>query len=99
MDSDPRVTEIIIAFQKSWPNLSPALEGLQFPDDLNPASLLSSIDSTTKTSETILFCLFLKFTCYDCSWRQKLAQTIVISPCNPPAGRGNEVFPQITSSH
>lgn len=63
MESNPRATEIIIAFQKSWPNLSAAIEEHQFPNGSNTASLLSSIDSTTNTSETILFCSLLQ--CFD----------------------------------
>ncbi|KHJ32319.1 hypothetical protein EV44_g6096 [Erysiphe necator] len=62
MSSDPQ-SQLSAAFQQSWPNLSSAIEGHQFPDDSNPAPLLTSIASTIDTPEKNMFCSLLL--CFD----------------------------------
>ncbi|KHJ32320.1 hypothetical protein EV44_g3888 [Erysiphe necator] len=62
MSSDPQ-SQLSAAFQQSWPNLSSAIEGHQFPDDSNPTPLLTSIASTIDTPEKNMFCSLLL--CFD----------------------------------
>ena len=60
MTTSPKVTQITIAFQQSWPNLSAAIECHHFPEDSNPTDLLTIIASTTESPEKKMFCSSLQ---------------------------------------
>ncbi|KHJ35663.1 putative chromosome segregation protein [Erysiphe necator] len=64
--------QLITAFQQSWQNLASAIRGHQFPDDLNPEPLQSSIASTTDTPEKKMVCSLL--ICYDVKFGEMKAQ-------------------------
>ena len=53
------MNELLAAFQQSWPNLSNAIHGHQFPRDSNPIQLSSSIANTENSAEKSMFCSLL----------------------------------------
>ncbi|CAJ2651962.1 unnamed protein product [Trifolium pratense] len=65
-------SQLITAFQQSWPNLASAIRGHQFPADSNPVPLLSSIASTTDTPEKKMFCSLLG--CFDVKFGEMKTQ-------------------------
>lgn len=75
MSTDEQISQLFTLFQQTWPNLSTALEGHQFPTESNPAPLLSAIASTTDTPEKAMFCSLLS--CFDAKVASLKAQAAV----------------------
>lgn len=89
MTTDPRVIQLITAFQQSWPNLSAAIEGHHFPEDSNPTPLLTSIASTTNSPEKNMFCSLLQ--CFDSKFGDLKEQ---LTSCNLKLTETNSVLSQ-----